>query len=366
MAASDRLSQLKAFDDTKSGVKGLVDAGVAAVPPIFHHPPDPHHIAAGTITTVPVVDLQDDDKQGLVAQIRAAAETVGFFQVVNHGVPGDLLAETLASVRRFNEQPAEARRPYFTRDPARRVRYNSFQSPAANWRDTLFLEAPEEEVPPPCRAAVPEYARRVRGLGKRLLGLLSEALGLHAGYLPDYCCLGDDVSHGGPVMGCHYYPPCPEQSLTLGTTRHSDPCFLTVLLQDGVGGLQVLLDGEPGGGVRRYWADVPPVAGALVINVGDLLQLVSNDRFKSVEHRVVAPGRGGGGARVSVACFFRTTGDAASTRAYGPIAGVNPPPRYRNVTVKEFMGYYRDKGLDGTSALARCRLPIPSSRLPMI
>nr|CAB3499217.1 unnamed protein product [Digitaria exilis] len=320
--------------------------------PIFHHPPDPHHTAAGTITTVPVVDLHDDDKQGLVAQIRAAAETVGFFQVVNHGVPGDLLAETLASVRRFNEQPAEA-----LLHP-----YNSFHSPAANWRDTLFLEAPEEEVPPPCSAAVPEYARRVRGLGKRLLGLLSEALGLHAGYLPDYCCLGDDVGHGGPVVGCHYYPPCPEQSLTLGTTRHSDPCFLTVLLQDGVGGLQVLLDGGAEGG-GRCWADVPPVAGALVVNVGDLLQLVSNDRFKNVEHRVVAPAAGGGGARVSVACFFRTTGDAASARVYGPIAGVNPPPRYRPVTVKEFMGYYRDKGLDGTSALARCRLPIPSSRL---
>ncbi|KAF8672465.1 hypothetical protein HU200_049678 [Digitaria exilis] len=231
--------------------------------------------------------------------------------------------------RRCGASTSSPRRPYFTRDPARRVRYNSFHSPAANWRDTLFLEAPEEEVPPPCSAAVPEYARRVRGLGKRLLGLLSEALGLHAGYLPDYCCLGDDVGHGGPVVGCHYYPPCPEQSLTLGTTRHSDPCFLTVLLQDGVGGLQ----------------------------------LVSNDRFKNVEHRVVAPAAGGGGARVSVACFFRTTGDAASARVYGPIAGVNPPPRYRPVTVKEFMGYYRDKGLDGTSALARCRLPIPSSRL---
>ncbi|KAF8653046.1 hypothetical protein HU200_062484 [Digitaria exilis] len=329
MAASDRLRQLKAFDDTKAGVKGLVDVGVDAVPLIFHHPPpDPHHQTAATTSAcddaIPVIDLQvqeDDGQHDLqVAQVRAAAETVGFFQVVNHGVPGDLLAETLASVRRFNEQPAEVRRPYYTRDPARR-------SPATNWRDTLFLEmaalTPEEEIPPACRAA----------LGARLLGLLSEALGLHAAYLPGYL----DDGGGGPVVGCHYYPACPEPSLTLGTSRHSDPSLVTVLLQDGVGGLQVLIDDE-------RWVDVSPVHGALV--------LVSNDRFKSVEHRVVA----GAAARVSVACFFRAT--AASARAYGSIAAVDPPPRCWRITVAEFLGHYKDKGLDGTSALARFRLPV--------
>jgi len=358
-----RLSQLKAFDDTKAGVKGLVDAGIATVPPIFRHPPDPHAASASATTTldadaIPVVDLGRPDPDQLVGLLRAAAETVGFFQVVNHGVPAELLAETLAAVRSFNEEPAEAKRPYYTRDPARRVRYHSnfdlFQSPAANWRDTLFLEmpAPPEEMPPPCRAVVPEYTRQLRGLGARLLELLSEALGLHAGYLErDAGCLD------GMVLACHYYPPCPEPHLTMGTTRHSDPSFLTVLLQDGAGGLQVLHAGR--------WADVPPRPGALVVNVGDLLQLVSNDRFKSVEHRVVAMSPAA--ARVSVACFFRTTGAAASTRAYGPIAVATdenepPLPRYRSVTVAEFLAHYRDKGLDGRSALGRFSLlPSPSS-----
>ncbi|CAL5001801.1 unnamed protein product [Urochloa decumbens] len=350
MASSDRLSQLKAFDDTKAGVKGLVDAGVAAVPPIFHHPPDPHAVAPAGAVTIPVVDLADG-RADLVAQVRAAAESVGFFQVVNHGVPGELLAETLASARRFHEAPAEARRPYYTRDPARRVRYQSnvdlFRSPAANWRDTLFLEpSPEEEIPPACRPAMPEFARQVRELGRRLLGLLSEAMGLDAGYLErDAGCL--DGGEGVPV-GCHYYPPCPEPEKTLGMTRHSDPCFLTVLLQDGVGGLQALVGGSS-------WVDVPPVPGAFVVNVGDLLQLVSNDRFRSVEHRVVAMSPAAG-ARVSVACFFRPTGDAADTRAYGPIDATTP--RYRSVTVTEFMGYHRNKGLDGRSALGHFRLQL--------
>ncbi|CAD6265961.1 unnamed protein product [Miscanthus lutarioriparius] len=364
-AGTDRLAQLKAFDDTKAGVKGLVDAGVTAVPPIFHHPPDPHDAASNAhaaAATIPVIDLASISATNnaaahhhqLVAQVKAAAETVGFFQVVNHGVPGELLARMLTSVRSFNEEPAESRRPYYTRDPARRVRYQSnfdlFHSPAANWRDTIFIEsvAAPEEMPPAFRDVVPEYTRQVRALGAHLLALLSEALGLDAGYLQrDAGCLD-----GGPALGCHYYPPCPEPRLTLGTTRHSDPSFLTVLLQDdAVGGLQALVGG---GG----WVDVPPLPGALVVNVGDFLQLMSNDRFKSVEHRVVAvPGTAA--ARVSAACFFRPTGAAASSRAYGPLPDlVNPPeaPRYRSVTTVEFLGYHRQKGLDGRSALDQFRL----------
>ncbi|KAM0883536.1 hypothetical protein ACQ4PT_031580 [Festuca glaucescens] len=348
----ERLRALKAFDETKAGVKGLVDAGVTAVPSIFHHPPEPlpvdaepHHFA------IPVIDLAGAERAELVAQLNAAAETVGFFQVVNHGVPEDLLAEMLAAVRSFIEEPAEAKASYYTRDFGRRVRYQSnfdlFQSPAANWRDSLYMEmAPDppapEEIPPACRGVAPDYVRLVRELYRELLGLLSEALGLRRGYLEqDAACL-DGLNFAG-----HYYPACPEPHLTLGTTRHSDPSFLTVLLQDAVGGLQVLVDG-------KKWVEVPAVAGALVVNVGDFLQLVSNDRFRSVEHRVVASSVG---PRISVACFFRTSGAAASTRVLRPIVtGGESEARYRSTTVEELLRHYRAKGLDGTSALQHFKL----------
>ncbi|XP_052165784.1 DIBOA-glucoside dioxygenase BX6-like [Oryza glaberrima] len=369
VSGTDRLRDLHAFDDTKAGVKGLVDAGVTTVPYFFRHHPDPLPVAAPSeaASAIPLIDLAkaDVDRGRMVAEVRAAAETVGFFQVVNHGVAGELMDEMLAAVRRFNEEPLEAKVPYYTRDVASKVRFNSnfdlFRSPAANWRDTMFVEMfPEvpspEEIPPPCRGVLEEYAAAVRRLGERLFELLSEALGLPAGYLGRNAGGTDGLS-----VAAHYYPACPEPEATMGATKHSDPTFLTVLLQDESGGLQAVLPRPP----EERWVDVPPVAGGLVVNVGDLLQLVSNDRLRSVEHRVLPTGAAGP-ARVSVACFFRLA--YSSTRPCVPVVGGGSGARaaavYRSTTAGEFLAHYNGKGLDGRSALDHFRIPAAAASPP--
>ena len=160
----DRSSELKAFDESKAGVKGLVDSGVSMVPRIFIQPPD--KLGTGNARfKFPVIDLHGVDsdpvrRKEIVEAVGEASETWGFFTVVNHGIPESMLEEMMDGARRFHEQDTEVKKKFYTRDLTREVIYNSnfdlYASKAANWRDTLYcLLAPHpldpQQVPATCR-----------------------------------------------------------------------------------------------------------------------------------------------------------------------------------------------------------------------
>ncbi|KAF9605149.1 hypothetical protein IFM89_014140 [Coptis chinensis] len=114
----NRVEELKAFDETKAGVKGLVDSGLANIPKMFMIPANELKQNSDSNPTrfhIPLIDLQGDRKK-VVDEIKVASEKWGFFQVVNHWVPLSVLDEMIKGVIRFNEHDDEVRKQFYSRD----------------------------------------------------------------------------------------------------------------------------------------------------------------------------------------------------------------------------------------------------------
>ncbi|KAG9129703.1 hypothetical protein Leryth_024768 [Lithospermum erythrorhizon] len=358
MSTDERLRSLKLFDESKAGVKGIADSGTSEIPHIFKNKdvinclkPSPSQF------NIPVIDLEGVEATGYarastINRVRDACQKWGFFQIINHGVPSSVMAEMMVATRRFHEQDAEVKKQFYSRDNTKTFLYNSnfdlYEAPSTNWRDTfqciLAPHAPDtDKLPTVCRDVMLKYSNYVKNVGLTIFELLSEALGLKPNHLKDM-----GTAEGLFMLG-HYYPPCPEPDMTLGFTSHSDSGFITILLQDEIGGLQVQYENE--------WIDVPHIPEAFVVNVADMLQLISNDAFRSSFHRVVPKSIG---PRISVACLFVIiTESEISSRLFGPIKELLSDKNsaiYREVTAIDFVNQLYKQGFGNIPTLTYFKL----------
>ncbi|XP_051220437.1 1-aminocyclopropane-1-carboxylate oxidase homolog 1 [Lolium perenne] len=338
----DYAAALAEFDASRTTVRSLVESGIASVPPLFisttNYPPT-------DILAIPTVDLSLP-LSSLTPIVGAAAQTCGFFHVTNHGIDA---GAAVSSVRAFHELPPAVRSAFYSVAAVEGMSYstvpymdrNSFDGPGPilPWRVSLrvLLQAADiGRLPAACRDALVVYLRCIEELGKKMARLLSEALGVGAERLETA------TQVEGWLMACNYYPPCPEPARVEGAVEHTDPSLFTVLAQDGIGGLQVRINGGDNDG---QWVDVPPVPGALLVNVGDVLKLVSNNEYHSVGHRVMI--KSSQDARASLAVFFNPAMSGGDSNLLGPLQELittEKPAMYRSFTMTEFMDSRRKFG----------------------
>lgn len=164
----DWANEVKAFDETQAGVKGLVDAGVTEIPRFFQHPKeilDLHPPYSGPPLELPMIDLHGAESGGarrreVVEAIRKAAKEWGFFSIVNHGVPLEAMDAMMDGVKRFHELPTEEKKAFYTTEVSKSVKLNSNlpvkENDSACWRDILSIvytndQLDPQEIPSACR-----------------------------------------------------------------------------------------------------------------------------------------------------------------------------------------------------------------------
>ncbi|CAK9149423.1 unnamed protein product [Ilex paraguariensis] len=201
--------------------------------------------------------------------------------VINHGVPLPVINDALNSAMLFFNWSNKEKIFLASDNVHEPVRYgtslNHVKDKVHFWRD--FIKHYSHPIPtwidlwpsnpPSYKENMGNY---VQVLHKQLMEVVFESLGLNPNYLHK------DIKQGSQVMAINCYPACPEPDLTLGMPPHSDYGYLTILHQSLLG-LQIM-DHD------KNWHSVPVIEGALIIQLGDQMEVMSNGRYKSVVHRV--------------------------------------------------------------------------------
>ena len=304
---------------------------------------------------IPVIDVgRIDTDAAALRRVHEACRDWGFFQIVGHGVANELIEATHDAMRAFFAQPPAEKRSiertaenswgFFDRELTKNTR---------DWKEVFDVGPDETEGPlagmkaqwpralPEFRPVIEAFSAACEGVAFRMLDAIARCLGaptadLRAAFAPRH----------SSFLRLNYYPRCAEPAApaaptgapgNFGINHHTDSGALTVLLQDEQPGLQVFR--------RHRWTLVEPNPDALVVNIGDIVQVWSNDLYPAALHRVLASDRA---ERYSAPYFFNPSPSAT----YAPLPGqfdAARPARYRPIVWGEFRanrtaGDYADYG----------------------
>ena len=255
---------------------------------------------------VPTVDLSkyvhgtQEEKDQFVQDLGRAFHEVGFVAVVNHGIPKQLVDAFYNASKAFFALPEEVKRQYEIPGMAGQRGYTSFgkehakQSQVADLKE-FFQIGQEVPASHPLKAQYPDNVQvaespEVSQLGKELYqafekagGQLLEAIAVYLHLPKDY--FQEYITHGNSILRSIHYPPITQEPASaIRAEQHEDINLITLLVGASAGGLQLLNS-------QNQWVAVQPEADEIVINVGDMLQRLTNNYLKSTTHRVVNPPR---------------------------------------------------------------------------
>lgn len=309
---------------------------------------------------IPVLDLgpyfagEAGAREKLAGELRHAQENIGFYYIINHGVPRSLVDHSFEELKRFFALPFEEKiKLKFDKSmvgyvPSKSTVYetSTFNKNTKKDRNETILIGVEREpddpklkegnrfkVPnkwpselPSFRETMVEYQQTMMELGWWLLPLYALALDKPADYFnpffeDDPCCIGRNS----------YYPVVDLEENEFGIAPHSDAGFLTLLPLSDVPGLEVLSQ-------AGHWLPASNIPGAILVNTGEFLNRWTNGRFIATPHRVVSPATD----RYSMAVFYNP-GVEAVAEPLDTCIGPDNPPRYEPVCFHDYLAHFCDR-----------------------
>ncbi|KAK3001875.1 hypothetical protein RJ639_020581 [Escallonia herrerae] len=302
------------------------------------------------LPAVPVVDMRHlimgEAEKFELERLHSICKEWGVFQLVNHGISSLLVEKVKSEIERFFKLSLEEKMRYKQR-PGDFEGYGQTPVHSADekvdWSDKfLMITNPVHrrkpyllpELPSSLREAMESYISEVQRLAMKLLGLMAQALKMDKGEMEEM------FEDGMQFMRMTYYPPCPQPEQVVGLRPHSDATGLTILLQvNGVEGLQVKRNG--------VWIPVKFLSDAFVVNVGDILEILSNGIYSSAEHRATVNSVN---ERISTAMFFNPKFSAEIRPATSLISMTNPP-LFKKIGGEKYVKDFFSRKLCGKSFL---------------
>ncbi|KAM3223890.1 hypothetical protein ACQJBY_057347 [Aegilops geniculata] len=336
-------------------VQELVAGGVQEPPGQYVVPEQDRPAAAVSEMPepIPIVDLSrlSANSADELAKLKSALQNWDLFLAVGHGMEPSFLAEVMKAMREFFKLPLEEKQKYSNIVDGKKMNSDGYgndmvvvENQVLDWNDRLsLLVEPESErayavwpaQPPSFRDILCEYTVRCRAVANLILQNLAKLLNLQEEYLTTM--LGEKSLTQAII---NYYPWCPKPDHVLGLKPHTDASMITInFIDDDVSGLQLQKN--------DIWYNVPIVPNALVVNIGDVMEIVSNGFFKSLVHRVVTNAEK---ERLSLVMFYALDPEV-EIEPVQELVDDQRPRRYRKMKSKDYLAKFFDTYATGKLAI---------------
>ncbi|XP_059448402.1 2-oxoglutarate-dependent dioxygenase 19-like [Corylus avellana] len=343
-------------------VKKLAESpSLTSIPSTYAFTKDPQEdeaVSEDPEDPIPVIDFSllaygtPDQRSTIIQELGRACKDWGFFMVINHGVPERLIERVIEGIRGFFDLTEEEKREFEGKNVLDTIRcgtsFNTSLDKVFFWRDFLkvIIQHPHHlhfpNKPAGFSEVSLEYCQRIRGVVRELLKGISESLGLEASYIHKAMNL---ESAGLQAFVANLYPPCPQPDLAMGLPPHSDHGLLTLVTQNGIGGLQLKRNGK--------WVNVHALPNSLLVNTSDQLEVVSNGKYKSNVHRAVVNKKA---TRISLAIVNGPPLDTIIGPSPELVKKESSQPKYIEIKYKDYLGLHQTNKLYGKASLDRIRI----------